>query len=491
MKIHTSNLGPNFEKVVQDAIRTNQPVADTGVAIAVIKDGQLAFAAGSGFRNRATSSLVEADTCFAIGSATKAFTSMAVSMLAAQGQLTLDQPIKQLLPDFALKDPQATQQATLTDILCHRTGLAPHNCLWYLGPFTRSGLYYRLRYLDFAAPFRSTYVYNNLMYMLAGYLLETISGASYEEIIKTRILDPLGMGSTNLSFAELVRTVDHAKGYENGAELALKDFSNIGPAAEINSTVLDMAKWTQLFLHKGVGSNGGVLIGQPALEQMYAPIIDAGDGTMYGLGWNISSIKDTSSGAPQDKRLVFHTGDPVGGSAYVSFMPDDGLGVVLLTNQHCTQKLIGNWPDKVARDVYDYLLNGAATGQVQLSKRSIGHGLGMAAASAAAAAAPPPGAAAAPAPLADPGSYAGMYANDGYGEFTISRSGSNLSISYYGSSWPLVPVSDTVFGFLVPAFGTIFPIQVFFTKDNTATVTGFSAPLVLQPHPLPVSFVKR
>lgn len=486
MKIHTSKLGPHFEKIVQDAIKAHQPIAHTGVAVAVIKDGHLAFAGGFGLRDRASRSDVDVDTCFAVGSATKAFTSMAVSMQAAKGTLTLTQPIKQLLSDFALKDPKATDDATLTDVLCHRTGLAPHNCLWFLGPFNRSGLYYRLPYLEFAAPFRSTFVYNNLMYMLAGYLLETRSGVRYEDIVKTSILDPLGMTSTNLSFAKLIGSANHAKGYEQDAELELKDFTNIAPAAAINSTILDMAKWTQLFLKKGVGPHGTALIDAKALEHMYTPIIDAGDGTMYGLGWNVSSI--ACSG--KQKKLIFHTGDPVGGSAYVSFMPDDGLSVVMLTNQHCTQQLVGQWPDKAVLDIYDHLLNGAAAGKITHPRRSAahGHGLGMAAASAAAAAHKP--AAAAPGHLPHTG-CPGLYSDNGYGEFAISRSGHDLAISYYGESWPLQATSATDFGFLVPAFGTIFPVGGTFTKNGSGTITGLRADLVLQPHPLKIPFAKR
>jgi CubicO group peptidase (beta-lactamase class C family) len=490
MKIHTSTLGPNFEKIVADAIKAHQPIADTGVSIAVVQNGQLAFAAGTGFRDRSASTQVDAETVFAGGSITKAFTAMAVMMAVAKGQFTLDQPIKQILPDFLLKDPTATAQATLLDLLCHRTGLAPHNCLWYLGPFTRSGLYCRLPYLDFAAPFRSTFIYNNLMYMVAGHLLETIADVSYEEIIRSSILEPLGMASTSLMFAELTGRPDHALGYENAGSLALKDFTNIGPAAEINSTAHDMANWVQVFLNKGLSANGAALLSPPAMQQLYAPVISTGDGTMYGLGWNISSIK--ANGA--DKTLVFHTGDPVGGSAYMSFMPDNGLGVVLLTNQQCTDALVGIWPDKAALDIYDYLLNGANTGKVVAPKRSLAHGLGMAAASAAAKTPPAPPAAATPAtpaPSINPALYTGMYHNDGYGEFVISRSGDNLSISYYELSWTLQPISATQMVFVVPAFGTQFPVPVFFTLGDTGAATGFSAPLVLQPHPILISFVKR
>jgi CubicO group peptidase (beta-lactamase class C family) len=495
MAIQASTLVPSLDKVVSEAITKHQPIADTGVSVAVIQSGQPPFTKGYGYRDRANSAPVDDDTCFAIGSATKAFTAMAVLMAVADGQVTLDQPIKQILPDFQLKDQTATDQATLTDLLVHRTGLAPHNCLWYLGPFTRSGLYYRLRYLDFAAPFRSTYIYNNLMYMLAGHLLETITSINYEEIIRSRITEPLGMAATSLRFTDFTDRPDHALGYELGDPLELKDFTNIGPAGQINSTAKDMAAWVQLFLSKGLSSNGVALLGPDAMAQLYTPVIDVGDGTKYGLGWNISSI--TPSGATQAKKLIFHTGDPVGGSAYVSFMPDDGLGVVVLTNQHCTDKLIGHWPDEVALDIYEALLSGGTTSQAKSAltkstKRSLAHGLGMAAASAAAAAPVPAApAAAAPAPVIDPSLYTGMYSNDGYGDFAISRSGNNLSINYYGSSWSLVPVSNTVMTFVVAAFGTRFPIGVFFARDSAGAISGFGATLVLNPHVMQINFVKR
>jgi CubicO group peptidase (beta-lactamase class C family) len=479
MNIHISSLGLDFEQIVKNAIQTaHPPIAHTGVAVAVIKNGQLRFAGGFGYRDRATSAPVTVETCFAIGSATKAFTSMAASMYAEESKIALDTPIRQFLPDFQLKDPTAASQTTLLDILCHRTGLAPHNCLWFLGPFTRSQLFYRLRYLEPGTGFRAGYLYNNLMYMVAGYLLESVLGKSYEEIIKTRILDRLEMTATSLSFIDLTSRANHAKGYEQADELALKDFTNIGPAAEINSTVLDMAKWVQLFLRKGVGSNGGVVISQTALELMYSPftIPDDGTDTAYGLGWTIGKIHE-------NKRLIFHTGDPVGQSAYVSFMPDDGLGVVVLTNQHCTPQMVNHWPDLVATDIYDHLLNGRLTGKLSLPKRVAPSGLGMAGVPPVAV---PPLPAVSPIAPAALGDYTGMFSNPGYGDFVVSRSGNSLNISYYGWSWPLLPASDTLFWVLVPAFGTTFPVRVVFAADKSS----FAATLVLHPQ-IAVPFVKR
>jgi CubicO group peptidase (beta-lactamase class C family) len=488
MKIHCSLLGPDFENIVIEAIHNHEPCSDTGVAVAVINDGRLDFAGGFGFRDRAAVTPVDVETRFAIGSATKAFTSMAASILVAEQQtFTLTTPIKQLMPDFDMMDPVAANETTLEDILSHQTGLAPHNCLWYLGPFTRSEIFYRLRYLQPAEAFRAGFVYNNIMYMVAGYLLERLTGTSYEDIIQTRILDPLGMSRTDLSFAEFTARPNHAKGYEDFAQLQLKDFTNIGPAAEINSCVLDMAKWVQLFLRNGVGANGATLLDQTAMELMYKPFSDPGDGTKYGLGWNIGSIQPLNSS--DAKRLIFHTGDPDGQSTYVSFMPDDGLAVVVLTNQQCTNALINNWPDKVATDIYDYLLNGQATGQLSLPKPKAPTGLGMDRRPVPVVVAPK--GAAAPAAPDTLDSFTGMFSNRGYGELVVSRCGDGLNISYYGSSWPLQPVSDKLFAFRVPAFGTIFPVRVVFAEDSAGAIKSLAATLVLQPTVIDIIFDKH
>jgi CubicO group peptidase (beta-lactamase class C family) len=479
MKIHTSNLGPDFEKVVRDAIHAIQPVADSGVAVAVIQKGQLAYAGGFGFRDRAASAPVDADTLFAIGSATKAFTSMAVMMHVEAGQLSLDTPVRQYLPDFKMKDPRATREMTLKDILSHRTGLPRHDALWYIGPFSRSQLLYRLRYLQpfprlqgQPPSFRNLFLYNNIMYMVAGHLLEILFGVSYESIIKTRILDPLGMTATSFSLASLTGAGNYAKGYEKATELPLKDFANVGPAGEINSSVLDMAKWIELFLRKGLASKGAPLISSTLLTQMYTPLSNPGDGSTYGLGWNICKVQVAGQNATPDKLLVFHTGDADGNSAYVSFMPNDGLGVVVLTNQQCTDDLIDIWPDRIAAAIYGNLLGGALTGLPTPV------------------ASPAPPALPAGPELDSPDDYTGIFSNPGYGDLVVNRAGDDLAISYYGLTWPLEPVKGDDFQFHVHGFGTIFPVFVIFKRHSRGAIQSLTATLVRPPIPA-VSFVKR
>ena len=491
MQIHCSTLGDDFEKVILNAIHGLQPVDHPGVAVAVVKGNQLSFAGGFGFRDRAARTPVGADTRFAIGSATKAFTSMALSLYAEQNKIALDKPIQQLLAerhiDFRMKDPLASAEANLIDLLCHRSGLAPHNALWYVGAFSRSQLLYRVRYLEpFPAAagktaFRNSYVYNNIMYMVAGHLMEILFGKSYGEIIQTSILDRLEMTATSLSLAGLTGSGNYAKGYEKEKELPLKDFGNIGPAAEINSTVLDMAKWVQLFLRKGYGSGGVSIIQLAALQRMYTPFIAThdGTGTSYGLGWTIGTIQTEQ----QAKRLIFHTGDADGYSAYVSFMPDDGLGVVVLTNQHCMPKMINHWPDKIATAIYDHLLHGEVTGKLSLPGRAVP-----------AEPAFPPGFGPPPAGyvLPSPGDYTGMFGNPGYGDFVIGCSGDDLTISNHAQTWPLRPFpNDMHFLFLIDAFGANFPVFVKFKRSGAGVIESFEASLVAQPVMLFIPFDRR
>jgi CubicO group peptidase (beta-lactamase class C family) len=487
MEIHCSNLGPEFAQLVKDTIQDHQPIGHSGVAIAVVKDGKLAFAGGYGYRDRGTQAKVNAETCFAVGSATKAFTSMAIAILVEEGKLNLDVPVQQLFPDFQMKDPQASSQTTLRDILCHRTGLAPHNALWYIGPFDRSELFYRLRYLDpvpvkgGGTAFRNLFVYNNLMYGVAGHLLEMLFGVSYEDILEGRIFGPLGLSATSLSLADLTSSANYAKGYELADELPLKNWENIGAAAEINSNVLDMAKWVLLFLRKGLTSTGSVLVSRTALEHMYAPLIgtDDGAGSGYGLGWYVGAVQSQLA----NKRIIFHPGDADGNAAYVSFMPDEGLGVIVLTNQHCSRNLVEIWPNKVATAIYDHLLHDQATGQLVLPPRPTQTGAAAAAAPMAAPTVPPA--------IAAPGDYTGMFSKPGYGDMAVSRSGNNLNISYYGMTWPLKPLTDTLFRFDVLAFGTDFPVFVQFVRGSTGAIESFSAPLVVLPCKIWIPFVKR
>lgn len=475
MDIHTSLWGTPLEKVVHDAVLANQPVGDAGVAVAVLNGGKLSFAGGFGLRDRASGQPVNAQTLFGIGSATKAFTSMLLSIQASKRVISLDDPISSYAPDFKMQESRVSTTMNLVDILTHRTGLPRHDALWYLGPFTRSQLFYRLPYLEqIAGAFRTTFLYNNLMYTAAGHLLERQSGTTWEESVKQYILDPLGMADTSFTLADLLGAANHAKGYKMLVDVPPKDFENIGPAGEINSNVLDLAKWVQLFLAKGVTSNGTRLIDQSALERMYTGLTSIGGGstTRYGLGWYVGQLDGQS--------YVFHDGVADGYTAYVSFMPGKMMGVVVLTNQHGSGTIKTMWPRKVAEPIYDYLLNGSVTGTVSLPdfpqvESSSFERAGL------------PGSV----PATGMGSdYTGMYCNDGYGDMAVGEWGGGLSISYYGRTWQLIQTAPDNFAFMVHAFATDFPVLTRFNRDSSAKVV--SASLLLERMlPNRITFTRR
>ena len=181
-----------------------------GTSIAFIKGDKIAYANGFGHRDLENKLPVTPETIFAIGSCTKAFTATALGMLVDQGKLDWDTPIKQYLPGFAMYDKETTEKLSLRDCLCHRSGLPRYDCLWNGNRFkSRAELVATLRYLKPNAGFREKYQYNNLMYTLAGYVLETISGKSWDAFIQENITKPLGMNGTCF-FASVVPTHSNA-----------------------------------------------------------------------------------------------------------------------------------------------------------------------------------------------------------------------------------------------------------------------------------------
>jgi CubicO group peptidase (beta-lactamase class C family) len=475
MEIHTSLLGAPFEKIVRDAVDAFQPAPDTGVAIAVLKDGNLCFAAGFGERDRATRQKVDAHTLFAIGSATKAFTSVLLSLhVPKRGGTTLDTPIASYAPDFKMQDGRTSTAMSMVDILSHRTGLPRHDALWYLGPFSRSQLFYRLPYLaQIPGDFRTKFLYNNLMYTAAGHVLECLLGKTWEQSVQDDLLNPLGMADTSTTLAQLLGSANFAKGYKLLVDVPPKDFDNIGPAGEINSNVLDLAKWAQFFLAKGVASNGKRLIDEASVERMFTGLLGTGSGaTLYGLGWYVAEL--------EGRKYVFHDGVADGYTAYVSLMPDEMLGVIVLANQQGVGTLADLWLRKVAERVYDYLLDGKLANAICLpecptTEPAIG-------------AAPAPAAGPPPAAFA-PEDYTGMFSDPGYGDMAVSPWGTGLKISYYGQSWPLQPRAVDEFFFLVHAFATVKPVLSTFKRGSDGKVSSLG--LLLQPGVANIMFTKR
>ncbi|MBK8021139.1 MAG: serine hydrolase [Chloroflexi bacterium] len=312
-----------------------------GMGIAVVKDGEVLLAEGFGLRDLEQGLPVTADTMFAIGSSSKAFAAAAVAVMVDEGKLEWDKPVRDYLPNFKLKDDFASARMTPRDLLCHRSGLPRHDLMWYNSTSTREEMFGRLQHLEPSRDFRAVWQYQNLMYMTAGYLAGKVAGSTWEEVVRTRIFEPLSMKTANFSVDDMQSYPDHALPYdEKEDELRRIDFRNInevGPAGSINATPNEMAQWIKL--HLGSGKLGEQqIISEANTRQLHSPqmvISEAlwrelfgSDLVSYGLGWFIHTFNGET--------MLQHGGNIDGFSALVSFIPARNVGVVTLTNRNGT-----------------------------------------------------------------------------------------------------------------------------------------------------------
>jgi CubicO group peptidase (beta-lactamase class C family) len=334
MKINISDKLQEFHDFLLEIMKEwNVP----GMAVGVVKDGETIYSGELGLRNVKQNLEVTKDTLFAIGSATKAFTSTAIGILVDEGKLNLDTPIKKYVPDFEMQDKYAGEHLTIRDMLCHRSGLPRHDMVWYNNSsLSRKDLMGRIKHLELSKDFRSTWQYNNIMYAAVGHIIEVVSGMSYEEFVKTRIFQPLGMDSSNFSVEDSKCSVDYSLPYlSKGKEVSEINFRNMdlmGPAGSINSNLMDMIKWLKFHLNKGK-ANGKQIISESSITQIHSPQIpcelwpwkfDEIQFSSYGLGWFIDSYRG--------KKQVNHGGNIDGFSSYISFLPEENLGIVILSN---------------------------------------------------------------------------------------------------------------------------------------------------------------
>jgi CubicO group peptidase (beta-lactamase class C family) len=327
---------PGLDAYVTAALATWQV---PGVALAIVRHDSVIYLHGYGVRAAGKPERVDDETLFAIGSCTKAFTATALAMLVDEDKLHWDDRVTTYLPSFEVADPYVTRELTVRDLLTHRAGLDRAEFLWYDSDFSRDTIIRHLRYVKQATSFRSVFGYNNLMYLTAGQVLAAASGASWDDVIKTRILDPLGMRSTSTSITALTNQADVATPHRKGHAVPWYNADNIAPAGSINSNVRDMAQWLRFQLARGT-FNGKKLVGAAALNETRTPqtILALGPNgsplyptthfMSYGMGWLVYDYRGHVA--------LAHTGGIDGFRALVAFLPNDDFGFVILTNDENT-----------------------------------------------------------------------------------------------------------------------------------------------------------
>lgn len=328
--------------IAQALKRYHQP----GVAVAVVKEGKVVFQQGWGVRTAGRPEPVTAQTLFQVASNSKAVTAAALAILVDDGKLRWDDPVTDYLPWFRLGgEAYITRELTVRDLLLHRSGLSlgAGDLMWWFGEHSREEIARALRHITPATSFRASYAYDNVLYVVAGEVVKAASGMEWDDFVRTRIFEPLGMRRTQTS-VRLFRPGDdvatpHARVNVAGdlEAIAWDTVDNIGSAGAINSSVADWARWLMVQLDSGRTATGDRLWKEARTREMWNPGINIPVGIPgpafmalranfngYALGWSIRDYRGL--------KLVTHTGGLAGMLSRVFLVPEKKVGVVVLTN---------------------------------------------------------------------------------------------------------------------------------------------------------------
>jgi CubicO group peptidase (beta-lactamase class C family) len=340
--VRAQSQPPDLDAYVASSMKTFDV---PGMAVAIVKDGKIIVAKGYGVRKLGDPTAVDEFTLFGIGSNTKAFTTAALAMLVDQGKLSWDDPVYQRLPGFVMYDPYVSHEMTIRDLLTHRSGMGLGEgdlLFWPHSTYTRDEIIYKLRFMKPASSFRSHYAYDNLLYMTAGQIIPAVAGISWDDYIHQHIFTPLAMNHSNVTNANIKPSDNvafpHSRMEGKLQVIHFELLDNAGPAGAINSCASDMAKWVQLQLNRGkFADREGHLFSEQRSKEMWSPQTILPIGTYapplaglkptfadYALGW---ALRDYHG-----RKLVGHTGGVGGFVSRVMLVPDENLGVVVLTN---------------------------------------------------------------------------------------------------------------------------------------------------------------
>src|SRR5690554_2088942 len=397
-----------------------------GMAVGIVKDGEVIYAKGFGEKRLGSGEKVDANTIFSIASVSKNMTAAALGILVDEGIIDWDDKITNHIPWFQLKDPWITKEITIRDALTHRVGLGRilGNRLQFMTASPRDSVLYQMRYMDLEKPFRSAFVYNNVMYSLAGQIIEYTDGRTWDAFLKERLFDPLGMNSTSTSITQLKTSDNQAYPHQEiegkVVPIARRNWDNAGPAGGVNASVNDLNKWMLMQLGVAGTYNGTTLISEKAMNEIHKPQMIRGQAdalkpqTSYGFGWSITDYKG--------KRVITHGGATDGFNTAMYLLPELELGIIVVGN---TFNSFGN---AVAYQVMDAYLGGSETDwnefflgrynsayqRASEARAKINQARVMKTK-----------------PSLDQDSYVGVYRSPGYGKLEVKKEGKDLVLHFW------------------------------------------------------------
>jgi CubicO group peptidase (beta-lactamase class C family) len=423
---------PDLDAYVARVMRTFEV---PGIALTIVQDGRVVVARGYGVRELGRPEPVDAATKFGIASNTKAFTATALALLVEEGKLAWDRPVIDYLPAFRLADPYVTGQLTVRDLLVHRSGLGlgAGDLLWWPeSNYDRGQIVERLRHIPLATSFRSAYAYDNVLYLVAGEVIEAVSGLAWEEFVKTRILDPIGMQQAAVRHSAALAGGNVATPHApvEGRVRPVRPFGsdNTNPAGGIMAGAADMAKWLIVQLDSGrIRAGGNRLYSARSAAELWTLVTPMPVRTPppelapqraqfrgYALGFGVQDYRG--------RKAVMHTGGLPGYVSRVIMIPEAKLGVAVLTNQESGEAF-----DAIAYRVVDHFLGAPPydwlAGYRALAERNRGN---IADADRAAAT----GRDSLSTPSLAPPAYAGTYRDPWYGDVAVDTAGGRLRIRF-------------------------------------------------------------
>lgn len=347
-------LGNNLTsaEIDKEAARVMESFRPAGMALAVVQDGEVIFAKGYGLQRQGSPGQVDANTVFNLASVSKSFTATALGILVDEGKLDWDTPVRQYLPDFKMSDPVATAHLTVRDLLVHRSGLAlgaGDLLRWPDGNATDAEVINSLQYLPFATGFRDQFVYDNILYMVAGELITRVSGQIWQQFYADRLFVPLGLSSCtadpdNARLAN--RAIEHARAPGVATGKPIDDMIiRPDPSGSIACSVTDVAQWAVFHLGNGTSKGGKTIVRPETMQTLHRGVVPVGafgaprrlgytNVSQYALGWFVSDFAGTL--------LLDHSGSGPGAATHVGILPDNRAAVIVLANDLVPAPAVAN-----------------------------------------------------------------------------------------------------------------------------------------------------
>ncbi len=300
-----------------------------GISLAIVKDDQIIYMKGLGYKDFENKIAVTPDTQFAIGSATKAFTALTVLMSQDEGKLSIDDSPKKYLPYFKMYDAETDKNIQIRDLMCHSSGLNRTDLAMISGKLNRAELIEVTAQAKPTAKLREKFQYQNIMFTAAGEIASKVQKRPFDKLIVERIFKPLGMTNSTMSMKQMEKAADHSFGYsynfdtKETRKLPFRDLDEIAPAGSINSTARDMAQWVRFVLNSG-SVDGKRLVTEKSYDEWLKPQMKIAGTASYGFGWFLQNWNGL--------KVVQHGGNIDGFNSMVAMIPEKKIGFVLLTN---------------------------------------------------------------------------------------------------------------------------------------------------------------